>query len=231
MNHCEVEILQWRPERENPTTSFQVKVVNILAPTNRLNNKDRITGPDKRQTAFVTDYVFELDRGSEQITQPDDAKKKSPNPVFFGYCYYCDCAKHSQNYCPLRYCQFCASYGHSAKVCPKNSAQGNNNWRKKPQNVYHHFKYWRKPQKSFRYANWQPIPVSIPLPVTNQEGGTQSQHGATQCNGFKIPFGSTWKQTGNNQNIASDWRQHTDDGCGLAGDYASPCGVIVDFET
>lgn len=56
----------------------------------------------------------------------------SSAPIFFGYCYYCDCPQHSQNYCPLRMCHICDTYGHSGKVCVFNSAQQNPNWRRRP---------------------------------------------------------------------------------------------------
>ncbi len=47
---------------------------------------------------------------------------------FFGYCYFCDYARHSQNYCPLRKCSICSQYGHSCKVCPTNKML-RENWR------------------------------------------------------------------------------------------------------
>ena len=73
------------------------------------------------------DFDFELEKGQECISMQN--LKLTTVPVFLGYCYFCDCPKHSQNFCPLRFCQICSLYGHSARVCPKNSAHGNENWR------------------------------------------------------------------------------------------------------
>ena len=50
-------------------------------------------------------------------------------PQFNGYCYYCDYARHSQNYCPLKLCYKCGEYGHSIKVCKKNRMKYLQNWR------------------------------------------------------------------------------------------------------
>ena len=70
---------------------------------------------------------------------------KQDNPFFYGYCYYCDCPRHSQNYCPLRQCFNCHDYGHSSKVCPKNTASGNKNWRTNTFKTYgNSTKYWKK---------------------------------------------------------------------------------------
>jgi len=79
-----------------------------------------------RRTPVFYDYDFELERGHER---PPLDVSNTHIPLFLGYCYFCDCPKHSQNYCPLRYCQACYAYGHSTRVCPKHSAQGNGNWR------------------------------------------------------------------------------------------------------
>lgn len=69
------------------------------------------------------------------ITLGIDAEKLSQEkPVisaqfnsFCGYCYHCDYAQHSQNYCPLKKCHICQQYGHSYKVCPQEKTQ--ENWR------------------------------------------------------------------------------------------------------
>ena len=88
------------------------------------------------------DFDFELEKGKECISMQS---LNSPTvPVFLGYCYFCDCPKHSQNYCPLRFCQICSLYGHSARVCPKNSAHGNDNWRRSTKHSSNPFKFWKK---------------------------------------------------------------------------------------
>lgn len=49
--------------------------------------------------------------------------RQAVTPSFYGYCYYCDYARHSQNYCPLKLCYRCGEYGHTYKVCKKTSTQ------------------------------------------------------------------------------------------------------------
>jgi hypothetical protein len=72
--------------------------------------------------------AFEISRGiDEDIIIPTEMT--SPYPIFYGYCYYCDYTKHSQNFCPLRFCYSCHNYGHSSKVCHETSV---NDWRWKP---------------------------------------------------------------------------------------------------
>jgi hypothetical protein len=91
------------------------------------------------------DFDFELEKGKECISM--QSLNSTAVPVFLGYCYFCDCPKHSQNYCPLRFCQFCSLYGHSARVCPKNSAHGNDNWRRSTKHSSNPFKFWKKTHK------------------------------------------------------------------------------------
>jgi hypothetical protein len=195
--------------------------------------------------SYPYEYDFDLEKGTERLkyimintlTQP-----RVTTPTFYGYCYFCDCPKHSQNYCPLKYCHFCESYGHSTRVCPKKSARYNSDWRHKGsgiavngfnrQNVFHHFRYWRRQVPTFR---------------TSQK--------------IKIPFGSTWKTT-SSLSRNSDWRirpnkcvtptptfvsapdldiEHTSCvSCGSCGSGNTnttaattttlPCGVFVDFD-
>ena len=88
------------------------------------------------------DFDFELEKGKECTSIPNPTATSIP--VFLGYCYFCDCPKHSQNYCPLRFCQLCNVYGHSARVCSKNSAHGNDNWRRSTRHSSNPFKFWKK---------------------------------------------------------------------------------------
>lgn len=155
------------------------------------------------------DYDFELERGKEYFSYISNPTI----PIFLGYCYFCDCSKHSQNYCPIRYCHFCKSYGHSIRVCPKNSVYGNDNWRHNTQRndalryvAFSHFKYWRK---------------------------TPRHH-------HPVPFGSTWKNNKFNLSSAREWRRECTQPFAVAFDtsYTSDtpgeetsCGVLLDFES
>ena len=43
--------------------------------------------------------------------------RKFSSATFFGRCFLCGCAGHSQRYCPLKYCAACDEYGHSVVCC------------------------------------------------------------------------------------------------------------------
>ena len=70
-------------------------------------------------------FEFECDVGKEPILRHTREYRSCPIgffnnnhfSIFYGYCYFCDYEKHSQNYCPLRYCEKCGKYGHSSKIC------------------------------------------------------------------------------------------------------------------
>ena len=72
---------------------------------------------ESRFEKAVYEYDYELEMGKESIMPNHSMSSLTPNYNFFGYCYQCDYAKHSQNYCPLRLCYRCGHYGHSGKVC------------------------------------------------------------------------------------------------------------------
>jgi hypothetical protein len=168
------------------------------------------------------DYDFELERGTELSPYP---LAKSTAPVFMGYCYFCDCPKHSQNYCPLRYCNFCKSYGHSIRVCPKNSAHGNDNWRHDSRGTdYSHFKYWRKP--------------------TRRSSGTGTNHPRKNNNSLRynynreynnhsVPFGSTWKHKKLDSSSVKDWRKEKPFFSSIpfyfSCEESDSCGVLLDL--
>ena len=61
-------------------------------------------------------YRFTIKKGNMSVPVIDK-KYERPNYSFYGSCYHCSCADHSQNFCPLRYCRRCYRYGHSDKVC------------------------------------------------------------------------------------------------------------------
>lgn len=160
------------------------------------------------------DYDFELERGKELSPYP---LKKSTAPVFMGYCYFCDCPKHSQNYCPLRYCNFCKSYGHSIRVCPKNSAHGNDNWRHDSRGMdYSHFKYWRK--------------------TTRRTSGTNHRYNYNrEYKNHSVPFGSTWKHNKLNSSSVKDWRKEKTFFSSipfyLSCEESDSCGVLLDLDS
>ncbi len=37
--------------------------------------------------------------------------------LFYGRCFICGCAGHSQSFCPIKWCQKCHQYGHSQTNC------------------------------------------------------------------------------------------------------------------
>jgi hypothetical protein len=39
--------------------------------------------------------------------------------LFYGRCFLCGCAGHSQSYCPIKYCARCNTFGHSQITCEK----------------------------------------------------------------------------------------------------------------
>ena len=135
-------------------------------------------------------FDFEFDMGRESI---HNHMTVSTPQYFMGYCYYCDCPQHSQNYCPLRYCYFCETYGHSSRVCSKK------------QNFAHH-------SHSTQYSNF-----------TQQSHGAQqshsqyyshysnssnfSKHWKKSRRVFKIPFGSTWKDDTGGIMKNESWRK------------------------
>ena len=151
------------------------------------------------------EFEFEIDKGHERIHYFHTSSPHPSVPVFYGYCYYCDCPKHSQNYCPLKFCQFCEEYGHSIKVCPRNSAQGNNDWRKKSQPGYGHFKYWKHTPFRKRDRLFE-----------------------------KIPFGSTWNYNKNKSAaLRQDWRTNhnipTPSKWTLDDTDTVPCGILMEL--
>ena len=103
---------------------------------------------------------IEIDHGQERIADVQNSVFKQDQPSFYGYCYYCDYSRHSQNYCPLRYCQFCKSYGHSSKVCINNSAQGSIDWRTKIQREPNCVKEHRHESKFLKSPLLQQLPQS-----------------------------------------------------------------------
>ena len=84
------------------------------------------TIPPSGGTRLAHRHRYHLDVGTETIVYFDNPVSMSRfshfrNPLqhvsFFGRCYNCKYAAHSQKYCPLRYCKMCKSYGHSEVVC------------------------------------------------------------------------------------------------------------------
>lgn len=68
------------------------------------------------ENTFPTQHEFSWGKKQAQLTTVT-ATDDTTVTKFYGYCYYCDYARHSQNYCPLKQCTRCFQYGHSAKVC------------------------------------------------------------------------------------------------------------------
>jgi hypothetical protein len=82
---------------------------------------------------------------------------------FFGYCYFCDYSRHSQNHCPLRKCRECRNYGHSEKVCPELKKKLYS-WRN-PQNIS--TQTWRYKQKPT--TAWpRSVPVTTKKSIANE---------------------------------------------------------------
>jgi hypothetical protein len=77
------------------------------------------------------EYEYELETGGDNIRHKDESNIPHHTPHFYGYCYNCDYARHSQNFCPLKRCSLCHHYGHSSKVCPDNNPWSNSDWRQK----------------------------------------------------------------------------------------------------
>lgn len=96
-----------------------------------------VSNPDRGDTAPLTlhrfEYPYEYDFDIEKGTECDrfDDGRTATDPVFWGYCYFCDVPKHSQNYCPLRYCPSCDKFGHSIKICSEASKVRPFQWRKR----------------------------------------------------------------------------------------------------
>ena len=89
------------------------------------------TIPPSGGTRMLHKHKYHLDVGTETVvyfSNPVAMGKFSQfrNPLqhvsFFGKCYQCKYAAHSQKYCPLRYCKLCKSYGHSEMVCWKRNS-------------------------------------------------------------------------------------------------------------
>ena len=87
------------------------------------------TIPPSGGTRMLHKHKYHLDVGKETVVYFDNPVAMGKfsqfrNPLqhvsFFGKCYQCKYAAHSQKYCPLRYCKLCKSYGHSEMVCWKN---------------------------------------------------------------------------------------------------------------
>ena len=55
--------------------------------------------------------------------------QKSSQIQFFGRCFLCAYAGHSQRYCALKYCVSCETFGHSAVCCGKQNFQIQNHRR------------------------------------------------------------------------------------------------------
>jgi hypothetical protein len=119
-------------------------------------------------------FDFEFNMGRESI---NNHMTVSTPQYFLGYCYYCDCPQHSQNYCPLRYCYFCEVYGHSSRVCLKKQ--------------YHTQQSQTQcyPQYSYSYSK------------------NFSKHWKKSRRVFKIPFGSTWKDDTGGIMKNESWRK------------------------
>ena len=104
---------------------------NIYKFLTHFENQKKIKENEQKYTIISdSNNYIEFEKGKDSIKMNTTTIKQNP-PYFNGYCYYCDCPKHSQNYCPLRQCSICNTYGHSVKVCPKNTASGSENWREK----------------------------------------------------------------------------------------------------
>jgi hypothetical protein len=193
-------IFDFLPDLENQQQKNTEEKI-IIPATNNNNYVEFEKGKDFINMKNYLISSIHLNNNKDEISGGGggggDFLKHPPN--FNGYCYYCDCPKHSQNYCPLRLCPVCNEYGHSIKVCPKNTASGSENWREKLNIPISsgNFKYW-KPYKqnyvfssssSYQYKNYNRKP---PLPAIQKK---------------YYSFGSTWKNMGELKHIDENWRK------------------------
>ena len=128
---------------------------------------------EKGRFDYPYEYDYELEFGGDEMKTKVRQMKKDL-PPFYGYCYYCDYARHSQNYCPLKLCYACGDYGHSAKVCEYDEKRGEN-WRDnhhypprrtfKPWYKFQHFKKRRPYNNNYR-PPVHPAPPPPPNPST-----------------------------------------------------------------
>ena len=192
----------------------------------------------KHWSGTCNSHGVEIDFGQERIIDVQNNIHKFDTPTFYGYCYYCDYSKHSQNYCPLRFCFLCKTYGHSVKVCIKNSAHKSVDWRSKIQKDTNpwkgkHLSLSQKPdvicdkqkttyKKDLRHGNnfqhWKRV-------YSFDKNRREDQR---QFEKIKIPFGSTWKQNTNVSFHAStdqelDWRRSMT--------KSFNCGVLVELDS
>jgi len=148
-----VEIVQGK---ENPKKNIQN--IENYSPTHTLNNS-RINKPhqkiyvEKGRFDIPYNYDYEMNCKENNTLNPKNYNKHLP--PFYGYCYCCDYARHSQNYCPLKLCYNCKEYGHSIKVCQKPRSVSKN-WRtqnkyKPPYKVNWSFKSCYKKQWHFQH--------------------------------------------------------------------------------
>lgn len=61
--------------------------------------------------------VYAISEGREYPLAYAAAAPADYTAQFYGSCYHCGHANHSQNYCPLKHCRRCDKYGHGDKVC------------------------------------------------------------------------------------------------------------------
>lgn len=122
---------------------------NLLEKHNTISQEQPLTMPHPVPHYLSTEtFDFEFDTGRETI----HSHMMTLVPQYFmGYCYYCDCPQHSQNFCPLRFCYFCEDYGHSSRVCLKKQHSMYQH------QYYSHFshpsnfsKHWKKPRRMLK---------------------------------------------------------------------------------
>lgn len=158
---------------------------------------------------FDFDYTVEkggIDAGPHQLNMEE---KHS----FYGYCYFCDYALHSQNYCPLKLCEQCDTYGHSYKVCPKNFSyhkavgkffddedevyQSRELTRSYPGNKHRHepgYRYRRRTKDRDRDE-------SINIIKSASKERVKHQHRDRD-----LSFGSTWRKQKREEDMSQNWR-------------------------
>lgn len=130
-------------------------------------------------------FDFEFDMGHESI---HNHMTVSIPQHFMGYCYYCDCPQHSQNYCPLRYCYFCEFYGHNSRVCSTKKYYT----QKSHYSQAHHTQHSNLTQQYYSHFS---------------HSNNFSKHWKKSRRVFKIPFGSTWKDDAGGIMKNESWRK------------------------